>query len=113
MFWSACSWLQRKPLATFFPFFAVVNQERKVAIVFRQRNALLRVLHRDQALLHEITSDEVPGRDCHPLKYARPDHGSLKVKASNHVEPSACCTSRLELLDRMSTRLNSSHSQIS
>src|SRR5215468_3799982 len=34
---------------------AVVNQERKIAIVFRKRTALLWVLHRNQAFLVEIT----------------------------------------------------------
>src|SRR5438128_2219534 len=52
----------------------VVNQDRKVAVVLRQRNSLLRILHRDQAVLLEITSDEVTRRNRHPLEYARTNH---------------------------------------
>src|SRR5207237_6118321 len=49
----------------------VVNQDRKIAVVLRQRNSLLRILHRYQPLLLEITSDEVTGRIRHSFEYAR------------------------------------------
>src|SRR4029434_932798 len=54
----------------------VVNQEWKIAIVFRKRTAFLRVLHRDQALLLAITSDKVTRRDGHSLEYACANHRS-------------------------------------
>src|SRR5438309_3779538 len=54
----------------------VVNQERKIPIVFRKRTAFLRVLHRGQAFLLEITSDKVPCRDGHSLEYACANHRS-------------------------------------
>src|SRR6266404_4077625 len=66
--------LARHAAQTGFRIVAVVREERKVAIVLGQRNALLRILHRDQTILLEITSDEVPGRDRHSLEYARADH---------------------------------------
>src|SRR5207237_2094939 len=52
----------------------VVNQDRKIAVVLRQRNSLLRILHCDQPLLFEITSDEVTGRNRHSFEYARSNH---------------------------------------
>src|SRR5438477_3633614 len=55
---------------------AVENQERKISIIFRKRTALLRVLHRGQAFLLEITSDKVPRRDGHSLEYACANHRS-------------------------------------
>src|SRR5437763_4706941 len=54
----------------------VVNQERKISVIFRQWTALLRVLHRGQAFLLEITSDKVPRRDGHSLEYACANHRS-------------------------------------
>src|SRR5437762_9984592 len=54
----------------------VVNQERKISIIFRKWTALLRVLHRDQALLIEITSDKVSCRDGHSFEYACANHRS-------------------------------------
>src|SRR5207245_5567738 len=54
----------------------VVNENRKIPIIFRKRTALLRVLHRDQAFLLEITSDKVPCRDGHSLEYACANHRS-------------------------------------
>src|SRR5436190_10137378 len=52
----------------------VVNQEREISIVFRKWTALLRILHGDQPLLVEITSDEVSRGDRHPFEYARANH---------------------------------------
>src|SRR4029077_19792045 len=54
----------------------VVNQERKISIILRKRTALLRVLHGNQALLLEITSDKVPCRDGHSLEYPCANHRS-------------------------------------
>src|SRR5882724_11742334 len=54
----------------------VVNQERKISIIFRKWTALLRVLHRDQAFLLEITSDKVPRCDGHSFEYACANHRS-------------------------------------
>src|SRR5882757_1007751 len=54
----------------------VVNQDRKIPIIFRKRAALLRVLHRGQSFLLEITSDKVPRRDGHSLEYACANHRS-------------------------------------
>src|SRR5205814_3844184 len=54
----------------------VVNENRKIPIIFRKRTALLRILHRDQAFLLEITSDKVPRRDGHSLEYACANHRS-------------------------------------
>src|SRR6266403_498613 len=54
----------------------VENEKRKISIIFRQRIPFLRILHCNQSLLLEITSDEVPCGDRHPLKYARADHRS-------------------------------------
>src|SRR6516162_5718039 len=53
---------------------AVVNQERKITVIFRKRTALLRVLHRDQTFLLKITSDKVTCRDGHSLEYACANH---------------------------------------
>src|SRR5439155_571746 len=55
---------------------AVVKQERKIAIVLRKRIALFGILHRDQPLLVEITSDEISCGNRHALKYARANHRS-------------------------------------
>src|SRR5215831_2798956 len=55
---------------------AVINQKRKVSIIFRKRTTLLRVLHRNQALLLEITSNKVPRRDGHSLEYSCANHRS-------------------------------------
>src|SRR5215510_7826098 len=44
---------------------AVINQERKISVVFRKRTALLWILHSNQAFLFEITSDKVPRRNGH------------------------------------------------
>src|SRR5206468_3676920 len=54
----------------------VVNENRKIPVIFRKWTALLRVLHRDQAFLLEITSDKVPCRDGHSLEYACANHRS-------------------------------------
>src|SRR5205814_9874611 len=51
-------------------------QKWEIALVLRQWTPLLRVLHRNQPLLLEITSDEVPCGDRHPLEYARANHRS-------------------------------------
>src|SRR5215467_1656472 len=48
--------------------FAVVNQERKITIIFRKRTALLRVLHRSQPVLLEVTSGKIPKRYRHSLQ---------------------------------------------
>ena len=53
---------------------AVVNQERKIPIIFRKRNALFRILHRGQPLLLEITSGKIPDRYRHSLQNSRADH---------------------------------------
>src|SRR5262249_1739461 len=55
---------------------AVVNEKKENAIGFRQRIPLARILHGDQALLVEITSEKVPRRDRHSLQYACADHRS-------------------------------------
>src|SRR6516225_9804923 len=55
---------------------AVINQERKISVIFRKRTMLFRVLHRNQALLLEITSDKVPCCDSHSLEYACANHRS-------------------------------------
>src|SRR5437868_2795111 len=55
---------------------AVVNEKREIAVILRKRNTLFRILHRDQPLLVEITSDKVPRSDRHSLEYARADHRS-------------------------------------
>src|SRR5262245_36384199 len=60
---------------------AVVNQERKIPIIFRKRTTLLRVLHCGQAFLLEITSDKVPCRDGHSLEYACANHRFAKVES--------------------------------
>src|SRR2546423_5642899 len=52
----------------------VVNQERKGPVILRQRRALLRILHRYEPLLYEITSDEILRRDCHSFEDAGADH---------------------------------------
>src|SRR5439155_18026232 len=49
----------------------VVNQYRKSAVVLRQRNSLLRILHRYQPLLFEITSDEVTARNRQSFEFLR------------------------------------------
>src|SRR4030095_5822739 len=54
----------------------VVNQERKIPGIFRKWTALLRVLHRSQAFLLEITSDKVPCRNGHSFEYACANHRS-------------------------------------
>src|SRR5204863_4419825 len=54
----------------------VVNEKRKISIIFGKRNALLRILHRRQAFLLEITSDKVPRRHGHSLEYACANHRS-------------------------------------
>src|SRR5258705_162844 len=41
----------------------IENQERKISVILRKWTALLRILHRGQAFLLEITSDKVPRRD--------------------------------------------------
>ena len=45
----------------------VIDENRKVPLVFRQRISLLRILHRDQTVLLEITSGKIPERDRHSL----------------------------------------------
>src|SRR5215468_7924887 len=55
---------------------AVVNQKWKIPVILRKRNPFLRVLHCNQALLVEITSDKVPRRDGHSLEYACANHRS-------------------------------------
>src|SRR5204863_4134970 len=55
---------------------AVINQERKIAIIFGKRNSFLRILHRDKPVLLEITSDKIPRGDGHPLEYACANHRS-------------------------------------
>ena len=59
----------------------VVNQNRKIAIVLRQRSPLLRILHCDQALLVEITSDKVSRSNRHSLEYASANHRFPCVKS--------------------------------
>src|SRR5262245_15972121 len=53
---------------------AVINQKRKIPIIFWKRTAFLRVLHCSQAFLIEITSNEVPSRNGHSLEYACANH---------------------------------------
>jgi|SRR6516162_9864269 len=53
---------------------AIVNQEWKVPIIFRKWTAFLRVLHRGQAFLLEITSRKIPKRYPHSLQNSRADH---------------------------------------
>src|SRR6516162_365834 len=55
---------------------AVVNQERKIPVIFRKGTALLRVLHGNQPFLLKITSDKVPRRDGHSLEYSCANHRS-------------------------------------
>src|SRR4029077_17377277 len=55
---------------------AVINEKWKIPIVLRQRIPFFRILIRDQPLLVEITSDEVPRGHRHSLEYARADHRS-------------------------------------
>src|SRR4029077_19577034 len=57
-----------------FGVFAIVNEERKIAVVLRQWVALFRILHRDQAILFEVTADEVPRSDSHPLENSDTNH---------------------------------------
>jgi hypothetical protein len=38
------------------------------------------MLHGDQAVLLEVTPDEVPRRDRHSFQYARGDHDFVSVK---------------------------------
>src|SRR5207245_5488377 len=52
---------------------AVVNEKRKIAIVLGKRIALLRILHRNQPLFVEITSDKVSGGNRHSLVYSCAD----------------------------------------
>src|SRR5262245_51462780 len=52
----------------------VENEKWEVTIILRQRSPLLRILHRDQALLLEVTSNEVPRRNGHSLEYACANH---------------------------------------
>src|SRR4029077_7854137 len=54
----------------------VENQEREISVIFRKWTAFLRVLHRGQAILLEITSDKVPCGDGHSLEYACANHRS-------------------------------------
>src|SRR5206468_3291442 len=81
---------------------AVVRQKRKVPVVFRQRNALLRILHRDQALLDEITSNEVPRRHRHSLEYSCANHIGVEKTARNYTAIAGSCWS-----SRSSARSNS------
>src|SRR5438552_17960416 len=55
---------------------AVVNQEWKIPVVFRKRTTFRRVLHRNQPILLEITSDKVSCRYSHSLQYACANHRS-------------------------------------
>src|SRR5215468_2706793 len=59
----------------------VVNQKWEIPVIFRKRTALLWVLHRDQTLLLEVTSDKVPCRDCHSLQYACANHRFAHVES--------------------------------
>ena len=52
----------------------IENEKRKIPVIFRKRTALLRILHRSQTFLLEITSDKVPRRDGHSLEYACANH---------------------------------------
>src|SRR6185503_12282866 len=52
----------------------IENENRKIPVIFGKRTALFGVLHRSQALLLEITSDEVPCRDGHSLEYTCANH---------------------------------------
>src|SRR5205814_9685852 len=58
---------------------AVINQERKITIVLGQGLAFFRILHCDQTILLEITSDEVPQRHRHTVEYAKSDHLVTRV----------------------------------
>src|SRR5205814_10408200 len=55
---------------------AVVREECEVPIVLGERAAFFRILHRDQAVLLEITSNEVPDCNSHPFQYSQADHRS-------------------------------------
>src|ERR1022692_1051610 len=59
-----------------FRIIGVVNQERKVAVVLGKRAALLGILHGDEPIFFEITSDEVTRRHRHALQYSGADHRS-------------------------------------
>ena len=52
----------------------VENEKRKISVILWKRRSLLRILHRDQPVLLEITSDEVSRRDGHSLEYACANH---------------------------------------
>ena len=56
----------------------VVDQKREIAIVLGQRLAFFRILHRDQTILLEIATDEVPQRYRHSVEYAQADHVLLQ-----------------------------------
>ena len=53
---------------------AVENEKREIAIVLRERSALLRILHCRHALLFEVAADEVAGRHGHALENPGSDH---------------------------------------
>ena len=71
--------LARNAAQTGLRIIGVEDKEGKVAIILRQRNALLGILHGDQAILLEITSDEVPRRDGHAFENPCADHRSFNV----------------------------------
>src|SRR4030095_183294 len=71
----------------------IENQERKIPVIFGERTALLRVLHRNQALLLEITSDKVTCRDGHSLEYACANHRFARVKRVTKIKSlQKCCS---------------------
>src|SRR5690606_14399835 len=64
----------------------VVNQERKVAVVLRDRRFLFRILDRDHPLRIVVGAEEVLRRDGETLEDAAADHGTSFVIASARNE---------------------------
>ena len=63
----------------------VINQNRKVAVVFWERISLFRILHGDQAVLLKIASGKIPERNRHSLQNSRADHWVLISLKRRHI----------------------------
>jgi len=70
--------LARHASQTGFGIVAVVNQEWKIPIIFRERVPLFRVLNGDQSFRYKIAADEVSRRNRHSLEYSRAEHDSIR-----------------------------------
>ena len=64
---------------------SIKNQEREISIILRQRTALFRILHRNQAILFEITSGKIPERYRHSLENPSADHCGLISLKRRHI----------------------------